>query len=423
MTQQSAADSNVTAHRADPALGHYQGSGGWNAPSHVRLELTRKRSAVQVHAVRPRVRAEVAEVCYVPPACQNERMQAAFHSYSRRAEQRTDLCSGTSQSVPSDLLSSRSGRSRSASDSPVCTGTMREKAMVVQCRGAQLDAVLTRPQSKCRAAVTLLHPADDRSRQQFLFEHLAMVLPAHGIAVFRYDRRTWHPGRDVPYELQAEDLGHGLQALAEEVGPVPIGLWGFSQGAWVAVITAAARADIAFLVLIGCSAVSPGRQMQYGTAEQLRRAGFGPGCVAELAELREAYQKYQRGQLSRQQAQEVVDTFADRPWFELSWVPRMLPETPDWDDMDFDPAPCISKIRCPVLAFYGADEWIPVQESISIWQATFADLTKLTIHELAGSTHHPTLGGQRELAAINPEYSTTLTSWLDTTVARRPIGR
>ena len=182
--------------------------------------------------------------------------------------------------------------------------------MSVRCRGAQLAATLAHPGDRCRAAVVLLHPADDPSRRQFLFEHLAIVLPERGIAVFRYDRRVCPPGRDVPYGLQAEDLAWGLEALAGEVGSVPTGLWGFSQGAWVALLAAAGRADIAFLVLVGCSALSPARQMQYGTAEQLRRAGFGLESVAELGELRTAWEAYQRGQLARQRAQQVVDTYA-----------------------------------------------------------------------------------------------------------------
>jgi uncharacterized protein len=285
--------------------------------------------------------------------------------------------------------------------------------MLIRCRDAQLAATLTRPEGRCRAAIVLLHPADDPSRRQFLFEHLAMTLPGHGVAVLRYDRRASSPGRDVPYGLQAEDLAHGLAALADVTGPIPTGLWGFSQGAWVALLTAAGRADIAFLVLVGCSAVSPARQMRYGTAEQLRRAGFGPGSIAELAELRTAYEDYERGRLARQDAQQVIDSYAGRPWFDLGWVPRILPGAPDWDDMDFDPAASISRVRCPVLAFYGADEWIPVQESISIWRAAYADPAQLTICELPGTTHHPTLGGQQDLSAISPDYTARLTTWLD----------
>ena len=151
-----------------------------------------------------------------------------------------------------------------------------------------------------------------------------MVLPERGIAVLRYDRRPWAAGRDVPYAVQAEDLACGLEALAAEVGRVPTGLWGFSQGAWVAVMTAAARADVAFLVLVGCSAVSPARQMRYGTGEQLRHAGVGPECVA-------------------------------------------------------DPA-------------------------------------QLTICELDGTSHYPTLSAGHDLAAISPEYTARLTSWLDAVI-------
>jgi uncharacterized protein len=243
-----------------------------------------------------------------------------------------------------------------------------------------------------------------------------MVLPERGIAVLRYDRRPWAAGRDVPYAVQADDLACGLEALAAEVGRVPTGLWGFSQGAWVAVMTAAARADVAFLVLVGCSAVSPARQMRYGTGEQLRHAGFGPECVAELGELRDAYENYHRGQLSRQQAQQVVDRFAGRPWFELSWVPRILPEAPGWEDIDFDPAPDISAIRCPVLLFYGVDEWVPVQDSTSIWQDKVTDPAQLTICELDGTSHYPTLSAGHDLAAISPEYTARLTSWLDAVI-------
>jgi uncharacterized protein len=290
--------------------------------------------------------------------------------------------------------------------------------LVLRCRDARLAASLARPEGRCRAAVAALHPADDPSRRQFLFEHLATVLPRHGVAVLRYDRRAALPGRDVPYELQAEDLARGLEALAEVAGPVPTGLWGFSQGAWVALLTAARRADIAFLVLVGCSAVSPARQMRYGTAEQLRRAGYGPECLAELAGLRRAYESFQRGRLARQQAQQVVDSCAGRAWFGLSWVPRTLPDAPDWDDMDFDPAACISRIRCPVLAFYGTDEWIPVPESIGVWRAAYPDPARLAIHELPGTAHHPTYGGRRELAAISPEYTARLTRWLGDVVTR-----
>jgi uncharacterized protein len=106
-----------------------------------------------------------------------------------------------------------------------------------------------------------------------------------------------------------------------------------------------------------------------------------------------------------------------RPWFPLSWVPAVLPEGLAWDDMDFDPAVPIGGLTCPVLAFYGDDEWVPVPESIAVWRTCFAEPGRLAIRELPGTTHYPTLGGGRDLLSLSPEYAATLTAWLDGVLA------
>jgi hypothetical protein len=98
------------------------------------------------------------------------------------------------------------------------TGQVTETDLVIRCRGAELPAILTRPAAACRAAMILLHPADDGGRRQFLFEHLAGLLPRLGVAVLRYDRRAAAAGRDVPYLLQAEDLSHARDVLTTEIG-------------------------------------------------------------------------------------------------------------------------------------------------------------------------------------------------------------
>ena len=275
-----------------------------------------------------------------------------------------------------------------------------------------MAAELAVPAGRCRGAVVLLHPAENPSRSQFLFEHLARVLPTLGVAVLRYDRRDAAGNGDIPYLQQVDDLSNGLRVLQDTVGDVPIGLWGFSQGAWVALLAAAANPALAFLILVGCSAVSPARQMRFGTAEQLRRAGYRAEQMIELHRLRSAWEEYQRGHLSRAEAQAVVDEFAGRPWFHLSWVPAVLPAKPSWVDVDFDPVDAISQVRCPVLAFYGEDEWVPVEESIGIWRNSFPRPDQLAIRQIPGTEHHPTLRNGRTIASISPEYTATLTEWV-----------
>jgi hypothetical protein len=272
---------------------------------------------------------------------------------------------------------------------------------------------LTLPEGPVRGGIVPLHPASDGSRRQFLFEHLVDAVVPRGIAVLRYDRRPSPSGEDVPFAVQADDALRALDELRGEVGAVPIGLWAWSQGAWAAALAAARSPDVAFLVLLAACGVSPAVQMRYGTAEQLRRNGFEDRqALAELAELRAAFEESLRDPGRVAPAQAVIDRYASRPWFELAYVPRTLDPAAEWPDMDFDPAPTIAEVRCPVLLIYGEkDEWTPIEPSIAAWQA--AGNADLTVVRLAGADHAPTFGGRHERDAISPEYTRALTDWLD----------
>ncbi|HEX5540185.1 MAG TPA: alpha/beta hydrolase [Micromonospora sp.] len=288
-------------------------------------------------------------------------------------------------------------------------------ALVIEAEDALLPAVLDLPERPARGAVVALHGAEAGHRDFFLYEQLARLLTPAGIAVLRYDRRPGTDGHDVPLAVQAADAHAALQVLRRQFGDIPVGLWGYSQGAWAA--TAAANDGVAFLVLVAACGISPARQMRFGTAEQLRRHGFGPADIAELTRLRSAVEEHQRGNLPRQEAQAIVDRAASQPWFPLSYVRRQLPERPgSWADMDFDPAVSIAAVSCPVLLFYGeTDEWMPVDESIAVWRRirTANGHPEPTICRLPGCGHEPTTGGDSNLAAVSPLYSKTLLTWLD----------
>ena len=302
---------------------------------------------------------------------------------------------------------------------------MPERELTVLSSDAELPATLTLPEGPVRGGVVPLHPASDGSRRQFLFEHLADTVAPMGLAVLRFDRRLSPDGRDIPFAVQAEDALAALRTLRAqpEVGEVRLGLWAWSQGAWAASLAAAESDEIAFLVLLAACGISPAAQMRYGTAEQLRRHGHGDDtALSELAELRAALETSYRDPAGRGAAQAVVDRYAGRPWFELAHVPRTLEESGEWTDMDFDPAPTLARVRCPVLLFYGEeDEWTPVEPSIAAWTeaARAAGNRDLTVVRLPGTDHAPTQGGRHERAAISPAYTRTLGDWLEARIAVR----
>jgi uncharacterized protein len=262
------------------------------------------------------------------------------------------------------------------------------------------------PAGPAKAGLVVLHGAAAGNRDHRLYTHLAQVLPPAGIAVLRYDRRTMPDDHDVPLRTQAADARAALRRLRTEVGDVPLGLWGWSQGAWAALV-AAHEHPVDFLVLVSACGVTPARQMRYGTAEQLRRNGFGPADIAGLLTTRRAVESYLRGDLDRDSAQAAVEAAAAKPWFPLAYLRRHLPAPDAWPDLDFDPAPLIAAVRCPTLLFFGeTDEWMPIDASIAAWQGK-----TVTIRRLAGSGHEPTL---------DPLYTDPLRAWLAEQAGDRP---
>lgn len=296
--------------------------------------------------------------------------------------------------------------------------------LVIRVDGAELPATLTMPSGRVDAAVVALQGAGAGERSYFLYEHLAQVLGRERVAVLRYDRRPTTDGHDVPLRTQAADALVALRQLQEIVDRAPVGLWGLSQGAWVAPLAAVtAPESVAFLICVSCCGVSPAVQMRVGCSTQLRKHGHDDNEVAELTATRLAFERFMRSGEARTTSQRLLDSATRRPWFPHANLPRTLPEPGTWQDMDFDPRPVLARLTCPVLAFYGeTDEWMPIEESIAAWHDAqeHGSLADLTVVRLRGTDHLPTQGGRPDAAAISNHYSETLTHWMSSVSAGRP---
>lgn len=245
-----------------------------------------------------------------------------------------------------------------------------------------------------------------------------MLVP-HGIAVGRFDRR----GDNVPLDHQADDALFFVQELKErpDVDPRRIGLWGFSQGAWVAPLVATRSRDVAFLVLVASTGVTPAAQMRYGTAKHARMAGYGEDVAERIDEARRRMEEWRRGRLPIADAQRSIDEIVREPWFEHAWLPERLDPESRWPDMDFDPEPIFAGVRVPVLLFYGEDdEWQPIDDSVAAWHraAKRAGNGDVTVVRLAGTGHTPTLGGREDPQAVSPEYEQALIEWITAVTGR-----
>lgn len=279
-------------------------------------------------------------------------------------------------------------------------------------------ALLREPDTgRATAALVTLHGAAMPDRRQPMFEHLAGIAVPQGVAVLSYDRRASADGGDVPLEAQADDARTAMQWLRLELD-APVGLFGFSQGAWAACVAAADAPEVTPLVLVGCSGVSPAEQMRFHTDELLRRSGVDTAARVQLRELRLALEDVLRGAGDRTRAGALLGAASTQPWFPLAYLPPELPpEDFRWPDLDFDPAAVIVRVTSRTLLIHGADEdTVPAPESRRVWEAQ-GD-RDLTVIELAGCGHVPVVGSADHLpdplrvADFSADYASAVARFL-----------
>jgi len=279
----------------------------------------------------------------------------------------------------------------------------------VQVEGAVLAASYS-PAGE--TVIVAVHGASAGTRDHPLYRRLHQVLPPVGIGVITFDRRgdgasTGDPSAGL-FELQAADA----LAVAAEVDAPCIGLWGWSQGGWVAPLAATMSDRVAFLVLLASAGVSPHEQMLYANQEQLRRAGYGPDVVGRVLDLRRALESWTRHPDAASGAS-LAHALADgrnEPWWDLTYLPSELPddhERQDWAaEMTFDPRPTFEAVRVPVLLFYGTDDgWIPVDASAEAWRKAAGDRAEVVM--LPRASHELTLPDGSQAAG----YEQRLIEW------------
>jgi len=263
------------------------------------------------------------------------------------------------------------------------------------------------------STLVVLHGASDGARNSPRYSHLHTLLPPTGIGVVTFDRRgegdsTGEPSRDR-FELQAEDA----LAVVRAIDAKRIGLWGFSQGGWIAPLVAAATDEVAFLVLVASTGVTPAEQMLYAVERQLKLSGYGDDVVDRALGLRRQFDDsvHTQGHQRDEQLATELRAALDEPWWPHVWLsPTLLDEESQrlWiEEMDFDPRPTFARVRVPTLLFYGeADSWTPVDSSITAWREARGDEVEIVV--IPEAEHDLTLPN----GTLSPDYEQKLVNWL-----------
>lgn len=258
----------------------------------------------------------------------------------------------------------------------------------------------------------VMHPgsgASSRSNDGY-FAALGRGLIAAGYAVSSYDKRgvgestgRWE---DASIEIQAGDLiaAHDELSAIDQLSDLPVGVFGHSQGGWVAINAASRDRDVDFVILNSGPAVSPAVQERFSAHQALIAGG------ADEVTLERGLARYDlTTRLAR--ARTPFDDIAPRREELDPYLPADEEAWHFWVSiLDFDPRSSLSEIHVPILALFGEDDRIvPVEESLTILRSLVPP-TRLKTRVFPGANHRIQIGDPPELA---PGYVETVIAFLE----------
>jgi dienelactone hydrolase len=296
----------------------------------------------------------------------------------------------------------------------------REEAVAFRSGAALLRGALLLPAGAGpHPAVILIHGSSTPDRNDF--RYFADLFARNGIAALIYDKRDTGGeanGGTVSLEMLAEDVLAAAARLESrpDIAAGRIGLWGFSQGGWVAPI-AASRRRFAFVVACSAPGVSYADVAIFQEESRLRDNGFSEAEAAEAGTAERAVDAFVRDGGDKRAVQAMLDRARRRPWARFTTLPARPPTAAGqrlylrWRDMDLDPAPFWRRVAAPVfLAFGSADRNVPAQESARRIAAALAagGNRRVTVRLYPGANH--------ELAPA-PSLESDMVAWLRSVLA------
>ena len=313
------------------------------------------------------------------------------------------------------------------SDSPTSAPSQPwvEEDLTFTFGGDELFGVLTLPSDPGPhpAIVIVRGSGQDGASSRYYADH-ARAWAVDGYAALRYDppgvgRSTGTSGYQT-LQTRVDEVMAAVGSLQSrsDIASDRVGLWGESQGGWVIAMAAADYPEeIAFLISVSGSGVSVAEQQVYNIETESRAAGLSEQDIAKAILFgrllidwqvidpmyREANEEaardlgsgpwdsfaalvYEPGDMTAaenlQAGIAVLTSVQDEPWAEFLrlrelYIPALESIPPGQaalikaltgPDLVRDPADAMTRVLCPVLAFFGEDDVVqPTERSAALY--------------------------------------------------------
>lgn len=207
----------------------------------------------------------------------------------------------------------------------------------------------------------------DRDEGYLVVAHLFAL---HGIAALTTDKRgcgaSGGDWREAPFDDLASDAvaAVGYLCSRQEIDPDRVGLFGISEGGWIAPLAAGRSPAIRFLVLVAASGLTHAEIDLRHDVPRLRAAGLSAVDVDALIAFDERVVAFARSREGWEELAPLLEEAHEKPWsrHSIAWTHTgSFPPTTSthwfWQmygaGADYDPGPTLRDLEIPLLAIWG----------------------------------------------------------------------
>lgn len=223
--------------------------------------------------------------------------------------------------------------------------------------------------------VVLIHGGGDQPRTVWEYRSHLYGLVRCGVAVLIYDKRgSGESGGDFEASTLddlANDAFAGLETLRQQTGvdPARCGVYGISQGGWVAAILGRQHPDLPFIVLNQGPAVSLWEQDIHRVEYSLRADGYTETAIDSAVTLTRMYFEAVADESTWFDYLLALDAADTAAWLEYAQAERTYDDEDMiwWRRNQYDPAADLAGLYSPVFAVFGEfDANVPPAENRSL---------------------------------------------------------
>jgi len=272
--------------------------------------------------------------------------------------------------------------------------------------------LLTPRADKPRPAVIFIGGTGYSTADRLYEMTLAERLLAKGIAVLLLDKRgcgrSTGDWRSSSLADLAGDAIAGVRALRQrkDVAPNAIGLWGVSEGGWIAPLAATRCPELAFIVDHGGPAVTPLEDELDDLTFGIRSVGFAGEDLEIAMSLARALVEFYRSPESRPKFESALAAAKTRPWW-----PRFSARIPQREDdwrvqwsrkREFDSIAMWKTVRLPALVLIGGeDATMDRAKNLKLYESFRTANPRLEIRVIPDADHGLRAGGKLVTNAID----------------------